>query len=490
MPRLRDLSLRYKIPLRVTALVTGTALVVAATLVLRESGELKRDLLANAGDLGRVLAETLVGPLMHDDVWRAYEMVSSPFRAGRPPGAHPGVELIMVLDAAGRIYVSSQPGRLPLGADPGQAEPALAGLALAHDSDAKPGPRVLEVSGLGRLLLAHPIVTDGETLGTLVMVYDLEAYAPRFQRLLHTAGLVSLLALIVLLPIAWWWGRRVAAPLLTLADAMGKTGAHLPREAELGLHESGDEIGQLAGAFRRMVAGLRVKQALEEQMVVSERLAALGRLSAGIAHEINNPLGGMLNAISTYQRHGSGDPMTLRTLSLLERGLLQIRDTVGALLVEARIETHPLGAEDLEDVHMLIQPEAQARQAELAWDNGVDEVLPLPSTLVRQVLINLLLNAVHAVGPGGQVACRTAIAEDSLLLEVCNDGAHIPAQDMPYLFEPFSNRGGKGRGLGLWVTYQIVHQLRGEIAVTSEPGRTRFQVRMPLRHPDDSARPA
>ena len=247
-----------------------------------------------------------------------------------------------------------------------------------------------------------------------------------------------------------------------------------------------DEIGRLGLEFQRMLAGLREKEALERQMIASDRLAAIGRLTAGIAHEINNPLGGMLNAISTFKRHGSADPLTARTLSMIERGLTQIKETVAALLVEARVESHALTHQDIEDTHTLVLADAQAQSVGLEWHNEIEAPLPLPSTPARQILINLLLNAVKAAGRDGQVQCRTALDDGALRIEVANDGRHIPSEKLPYLFEPFSLLSSEGHGLGLWVSYQIVQQLGGKISASSEPGRTLFTVTLPLQASHES----
>ena len=83
-------------------------------------------------------------------------------------------------------------------------------------------------------------------------------------------------------------------------------------------------------------------------------------------------------------------------MSLLERGLTQIRETVAALLVEARLESRALTPHDIEDVHTLMLPNVQGKHIKLDWQNQVTEPLPLPSTEVRQILLNLLLNAVDA----------------------------------------------------------------------------------------------
>jgi signal transduction histidine kinase len=311
------------------------------------------------------------------------------------------------------------------------------------------------------------------------MSYSKRLFMPRFIGIAQRAALMTLLALAALLPIAWYWGNRMAGPLVRLAACMDQIGPSVPENLHCDLFESHDEIGRAGASFKRMLKELKDKESLEHEMLVSERLAAVGRLSAGIAHEINNPLGGMLNAISTYKKHGSNDPRTLKTLSMLERGLTQIKDTVAALLVEAKVENHPLSRRDIEDTRTLVVAEAAGKGLKLIWENNITADLPLPSTLVRQILLNLLLNAIRAAEK--MVECQVSRDSRSLTLVVKNDGAHIAEEDMPYLFEPFSRLSRNGHGLGLWITYQIMRQLNGGILMESEPGETRFSVTLPLQ---------
>jgi signal transduction histidine kinase len=284
----------------------------------------------------------------------------------------------------------------------------------------------------------------------------------------------------VLLPIGWYLGDRMVRPLIQLANCLGRVGRQPLEQIQCTLHEGSDEIGQLGVRFHQMLHELEQKQRLETQMVAAERLAAVGRLAAGVAHEINNPLGGMLNAISTYRRHGSADPVAEKTFGLLERGLQQIRDTVSALLVEARASSHDLTPQDVDDVATLLRPDAQKRAVRLSLENSLAAPLPVPASPVRQVLINLSLNAVQATPAGGAVHCRIHSGEGRLAIEVDNEGETIPAERLRHLFEPFVHHNPAGHGLGLWVTYQIIQQLQGRIDVESQAGCTRFTVLLPV----------
>jgi len=488
MPRLRDLSFRYKIPLRGIVLALITALLVTGSLLYREYHDLRQDLVTTSGHLARVLANTVVTPFVQDDVWRAFEIINSPFATRSGDSSPYTAELIMILDSNRRVYLATDPKQYPMLSDPGRANPDFYELWQAVERIRDVETRVVELTGSSKLYVVTPIVADGIRLGTLVMEYSKNAFVPRFIGFAKGVGLAMLATLAILLPASWYWAQRFARPLTDLAATMGRIGATIPDPSEVKVYESRDEIGQLGVAFKSMLTGLRDKEGLEKEIVDSERLAAIGRLAAGAAHEINNPLGGMLNAISTFKHHGNDDPLTTRTLSLIERGLLQIKDTMSALLVEAKVQSHALTHQDIEDARTLVLADVHGKSAHFGWRNEIGATaLSLPSTLVRQILINLLLNAIHAIDAGGRVDCRVSLEGGSLHIVVSNDGAYIPQERMEHLFEPFATgregheRGNdKGLGLGLWVTWQIVRQLRGNIIAESESGSTRFTVTLPL----------
>lgn len=474
-----NLSLRYKLPLWGGLLIVITALTLSLSFMGQAYDDLKQDVLRSSEDLGLTMSRALFPLVLHDDVWLAFEMVSLPFQDGaRANAMH--AESLIVLDPNRRIYVSSLPERYPVLSDLAAIGREFAYVDKELGTLQAGETKVLEPPDSSRLFIAVPIISDSMTLGTLLVVHDTSGFWFRFLRFAGRALWITLIVLGVLLPINWYWGQSMTQPLSLLARHMETIHHQLPEALEPGIHECGDELGQLYKAFAEMVAQLKEKALLEKQMIQSERMAAVGRLTAGIAHEINNPLGGMFNAISTLKRHVSLDSVAQMTVSHLDRGLQQIRETVAALLVEAKLKNRDLTPQDFDDVRLLVTPEAHKKRIGLAWSISTGEPVPLPSTLVRQILINLLLNAIQAASDGGHVSLQAAMDGNNLLLRVENDGKTLTSEQMGTLFEPFSRFSEQGNGLGLWITYQIVQQLKGEIKAGADAGLTHFLVLLPL----------
>jgi len=476
--RLFDLSLRHKLPLWGGLLIILTALAITGGNLMQTRESIKKNMLARSEILGLSLVRTLYSAISQDDVWRAYEIINFPVQA---EAKHPSFQLesMVVLDAANRVFISTQPKRYPLQAELASLGPEFSQLRT-HPAR-KDGH--MEVLDSARILLAIPLVAEGMTLGTLVLVHPANYYQASFDRVVKRTAWTTLIVLLILLPITWLWGRRMASPLSLLTERMAELGQKLPAPLPDRIYTDGDELGRLFQVYDQMRHELADKEALERQIVKSDRLAALGRLTAGMAHEINNPLGGLLTAVDTLKRHGQLDPVQAKVVPLLERGLTQIQDIVAALLVEAKARSRALTRQDVDDVHTLLAQEAKKRAVLWKWHNGLEDAFELPATLVRQVLINLLLNAVQAAGEQGRVSASVTTTAGSLHIEVGNDGSRIPPALMEHLFEPFTGSKEEGQGLGLWISYQIVQQLHGHIDVDSQDGWTRFSVELPAGSP-------
>lgn len=229
----------------------------------------------------------------------------------------------------------------------------------------------------------------------------------------------------------------------------------------------------------------RVK--LEEQVLRQERLASLGLLAAGVAHEVNTPLTG----ISSYTQLlledlPEGDPRR-DALEKIEAQSRRASDIANSLLNLARPERaalEPIAVNDaVREVVRLFEPQIRGKGVRL--ETRLEPAVPLVAGhrgKLQQVLLNLLLNARDAVDGDGRIAISTSCRGDRVLLEVEDDGAGISEEDLPRIFDPFfTTKGrGKGTGLGLSITYGIVREHDGEMQVESVPGTfTRFRVDLP-----------
>lgn len=483
MKRLFDLSFRHKIPLWGASLIVLSTAAVAVALMARAYDDMKNAVVISADNLGRTLATTIAPTLLHDDAWRAFEIVRSPIRSATPPTLVQA-EAAVVLTRLGRVFVSSDPDALPMLTDVREINSDWRMLAARIETaGVNGGTVVLAPESSEYLYVALPITDNDAWLGHLVLRYTRSVFYPWFRDTAVSGFAIGLLVLALLIPINWYWGSRMAKPLVALSRLMSRMTQTLPERLEPDLYPYRDELGQLFVAYNRMAQALREKSVLEGEMVKSERLAAIGRLTAGIAHEINNPLAGLVTAVDTLKQRRDLDEKVLRHLDLIERGLMQIRDTVAALLVQTRAQPRALSAQDLDDVRTLVQPQISKRRIALEWQVDMPAQLPVPASLVRQILINLLLNAIQAAGEGGHVGLSLSAADSpggQLALRVRNDGAQLSDEQISHLFEPFSSSREGGHGLGLWVTYQIVSQLGGRIAAENAAGEVRFSVCLPL----------
>jgi signal transduction histidine kinase len=475
-----DLSFRHKIPLWGSVLVVITALAVSATLIIQTYEELAEDLVIDTGTLTRALVPQLFSAMLADNIWRAYDTVNTPLRQPASPAIPSKAENIIVVDNGLRVFVAAYPQAARMRTPLEDLGPEFAAVAARIKGAAGEKTDVVDLPDSARLFFHTPIAEDGAKLGTLVVVLNKGSFAPRFYGIARYGLAAGAAILCILLPINWYWGRRMAEPLVQVTQRMKELGRTLPEKLDPKLYTHQDELGSLFQTYNKMLVELREKEELERQVVQSDRLAALGQLAAGVAHEINNPLGGMLMAIDTLKSQAVTDARTAKTIALLERGLDQIKETVGALLVEAKLKSRNLSGSDVEDVLVLVLPQVHRKGLHLDWHNDVVGDVGLPATLVRQILINLLLNAIHAAHSQGRVSCHVGINAGQLTIAVANDGKLLSEEQMSHLFEPFSPVSEEGHGLGLWVSYQIVHQLGGVVAAARGNDRMLFSVKLPI----------
>jgi two-component system, OmpR family, sensor kinase len=275
--------------------------------------------------------------------------------------------------------------------------------------------------------------------------------------------------------------RRAQAPMLAVVRTIGRAGGgdfvRTPADAV----PTGTEAARLMSALDLMMARLDEREQLARRLAERDRAAELGELAATVAHEVRNPLAGMLTAIDSARRFGADAQARGESLDLLERGLRQIQRVVDDTLAAYRgtVEVRPLEQADIDDVLRLLAPEAMARRVTLHRDGVLEAPFATDAVPVRQALLNLLLNAVQATPRGGSVRLRIGgEADGRLLIEVEDQGGGLPEAHRRRL----EGADATGPGLGLTVVMRELARLDGEIGVFSEPGRsTRITIRLPPR---------
>jgi signal transduction histidine kinase len=257
----------------------------------------------------------------------------------------------------------------------------------------------------------------------------------------------------------------------------------LIRDTQLGSEKS--EFGQLFRQYNTLVRALNEREALASRLAEEERLSSLGRLASGMAHEINNPLGGLFNAIEALKRHGRDRSVRERAISLLERGLSGIRDVVRSTLVTYRLESteRSLNPADIDDLGLLIKPEVARRDLELIWDNRLAGEAAVRAGAIRQAVLNLLLNACHATPPGGKVHLTAASDTEMISITVRDEGPGLEASWASYLEKQGADlapRPGES-GLGLWIIRRLVAETDGFVKVETPPnGGTAITINIPF----------
>jgi C4-dicarboxylate-specific signal transduction histidine kinase len=235
--------------------------------------------------------------------------------------------------------------------------------------------------------------------------------------------------------------------------------------------------------LQKAYSDLRDSQA---KLVQSEKLAATGRLAASVAHEINNPLQGISNYLSVISRQVAEDDPLHDDLEMVKLGFERIAEIIRRLRAFYRPAEETMEPTDINGavgrVLTLLGYQLSMGKVEVKRELAEQELPVLGSAgQLEQVLVNLVLNAQEAMPEGGELMVRTTLHDDMVQLQVSDTGHGLGEEEMSRLFEPFySRRGGKGLGLGLWISHNIIQGHGGSIEVESKLGEgTTFTINLP-----------
>ncbi len=344
----------------------------------------------------------------------------------------------------------------------------------------------LDVNDEDVLEVRSALVDEGRFLGTLAVGFSLE---PIERQVRDVAGSAALVALVLMLGnsiMTALYVETLIRPILHLNQTMNRAG-----EGDLTVRaptRGGDEVAELAGVFNRMMAELETSREREElqraQLAQTEKMVAVGTLAAGVAHEVNNPLAGVLASIENLRDNPDDEEMRDRYLELIADGLKRIERTVANLLNFARSREIKLERtsinHNLRHVVELVGYQLRASGVEVEMDLDDDPAaVEADHFQMEQLFLNLVLNALDAMREGGTLSLRTRVRGGKVIAEVRDTGHGIPVEVRDRIFDPFftTREVGEGTGLGLAVSGSIVAAHGGWIELETSIGRgTTFRV--------------
>ncbi len=346
----------------------------------------------------------------------------------------------------------------------------------AHQAPGKAVQENIRVTGKQMVDLSHKLLESGNHRVSVVA-----------QRALNWPVISLGLTLLIFIVGVALLNRKVIRPLENIEQATTKIGRgdfgpiHHPARIE-------SEVDHLILAFNRMAEELEARQ---EQIVHSRKIASLGTLVSGVAHELNNPINNIILTVDSLV--GSSKITDERRRAMLNDILNQAvraSEIVKNLLDFSRSKAGVI--EDL-DIGRILRETITISENQITVNNIklqveiADNLPPVQGNreALQQVFINLLTNAVHAMPSGGEIVLRANRDIDSkIVISVRDTGNGIAEEHLPYIFDPFftTKKVGKGTGLGLSVSYGIIQKHGGRITVVSSPGKgSKFTVMLPFK---------
>ncbi len=470
--RVRAWPTTVKVPLMVAGLMIAVSALLSNQVLQRLAETQQRHLEELTGAYLDGLSSAIVPQVLREDVWEIYDQLD------RTREAYLGVSALntLVTDADGGILAASDPRLFP----------TQTALPSSLRDRFQGGDNLVLDETAGRAFIRRALAYQERPVGWIYAEIDIRDLLAERHEVLVALILANAALTLLFAGGGYLAVSRMLRPIGVLAEHLerGRGGRVEPIPAT----ESGvrtNEFGHLFHRYNAMAEALNEREALAARLAEEERMASLGRLASGMAHEINNPLGGMFNAIDTIERHGENVTVRQTSLDILKRGLAGIRDVVRATLVtyKGSARERLLRSSDLDDLRFLVRQEIARRGQSLAWRNDLPPSLPLPASPVRQAVLNLLLNACAASPMQGEISFEAVVEQGRLLLAVADRGPGLPPDVATLLCSNGTANAppSEGRGLGAWMISRLVAELGGKLRTEARVGGgTRIEITIPL----------
>jgi len=467
MIRRIGLPLSLRVPLIAAGMMVLVG-IVASQQVMATLGVVQEERLRELARLHVDGQTVALGPaVLRRDVWEVYDTLD------RATQAMAGQRLVLtvVADEAGRVIAASDPLRAPVDS---LIEPLRQG--------AQPVEAIRLTGAEPHVRVKSDLVFQGRTVGRILSELDVSDLVAERRRVLLWLLAGNTMATLILSAGGYLAVRRMLRPVADLAAHMARADGAPEAIPDHRIPAGDTELARLFQTYNAMTGAAAAKAEAERRLAERERFVSLGRLSSSLAHEINNPLGGLLNAADTIRTYADRPEVVRDSVDLLDRGLRHLRDVARATLEQNRLDRQglPLKPEDFDDLKLLFTPETARLAQALAWqvDAPATALAALPAAPVRQIALNLLLNASTAAGEGGSVGCAVALRPEELCLAISDSGPGLPAEAQQRLLSDDAVL--PGAGVGLRLVRDLVRGLNGRIDYSRTSGRSIVQVLLPV----------
>jgi signal transduction histidine kinase len=461
-------------PLVVAVLMVLISAIVSNRVLarLQESQEHNLQQLAAAYLDG--VTTSLIPAVVNDDPWEAFDILDR----SRERYRGVNVQWVAVVNTDGQVIAASDPLRFP----------TFNRLPADVEALFKGGKEVTldEPSAIARM--SRPLTYQDIDIGRIYAAADIAGLMRERRDVFRELVVTNVLLTLFLVIVGYLSIRRMLRPVGMLSSyfARGSAGSIDPIPQDIMAKQS-REFRRLFLRYNALAAALNEREALATQLAEEEKLASLGRLASGMAHEINNPLGGMFNALDSLRKYGAREAVRETSIRLLEHGLAGIRDLVRSTLATYRGDqrSRDLSAADLDDLRLLLKPEARQRKLNLDWQITIPSNARVPAVPVRDAVLNLLLNACHSSPQDGTVRFSATIGDSAFIAEISDEGSGLPPHIQEYIERkgagtaPLSN----AAGLGLWIVKRLCDEIGGELTVV-RTGSTGTTIRLRVRQTD------
>jgi two-component system NtrC family sensor kinase len=311
------------------------------------------------------------------------------------------------------------------------------------------------------------------------------------KRTLLTFLLITTAGALISLIVACLLANGIIKPIKCLAHASKQiAGGNLEAQVEC---SSRDEIGELGQTFNSMASSLKerdqkLKEYAEQEIMKSDRLATLGQIAAGVAHEINNPLAVILGRAELLNSEiENASPVVRKSLNTIEQEAEKAASTIQKFLSFAR---QPEPKFELADINKLLENSLtlashQALIDEIKINKKLSKGMPrilLDPQQIQQVFINIILNAFQAMQTGGNLSVTSHLADGFAEAKFTDTGCGIAKDDLLKIFEPFFTTKKRGTGLGLAISKSIIDKHKGSMKIESEPDKgSTVIIRLPVQ---------